>query len=155
MYPFVQIAKLLEAFGISKREILYRYAKSQVGKQKKGIPDTAPQELNCVEAVNQIGIECFGKPFCEGASTITLDTTLKSSVRYQKVLLQDVKVGDIIVSPTSGSKVGHCGIVDDSFAIMSNSSLTGLWSNHLNFDLWYKRYQKEYGLPVNFYRILI
>lgn len=155
MYPFVQIAKLLEVFGVSKREILYRYAKSQLGKEKKGIPDTADRSVNCVEALNQIGIECFGKPFCQGASTITLDTTLKSNSRFQKILLQDVKVGDIIVSPTSGKSIGHVGIVNDSFTIMSNSSLTGLWSNHWDFTGWYKRYEKELGLPVNFYRILI
>lgn len=155
MFDYIYVARLLSALGINKREILYQYALSQLGKEKPGIPDTAPREVNCVEALNQIGLECFGKPFCYGASTITLSLTLKNSPRFAKVNLRDVLQGDIIVSPTSGKMVGHCGIVGKTGRIFSNNSNTGLWTDHWDLTKWYKKYGEEYGLPVEFYRIVI
>lgn len=154
MYDFLPIARLLEALGINKRDILFRYAKSQIGKEKPGIPDTAPKEVNCVEALNQIGIECFGKPFCFGASTITLETVLKSSYRFQEVSIIDARPGDIIVSPTAGKMIGHTGIVSDEGRIMSNKSATGLWSDHWTVVDWCRVYGKEYGLSVRFFRVV-
>ncbi len=155
MYDFLPIARLIEILlGINRRDILFRYAKSQIGIEKKGIPDTAPKEVNCVEALNQIGIECFGKPFCYGASTITLETVLRGSTRFQLVKMADARPGDIIVSPTSGSKIGHTGIVSDDGKIMSNKSATGLWSEHWTVVDWCRVYGREYGLPVEFFRVV-
>ncbi len=155
MFTYAQLARLLEALGVSKRLQLYEYAKSQLGKEKKGIPDTASQNVNCVEALNQIGIECFGKPFCQGASTITLSLTLKGSIRFAAVNLRDVLPGDIIVSPTSGKRIGHTGVVGKDGKVYSNNSNTGLWTDHWEITKWYLKYSVEYGLPVEFYRVIL
>jgi hypothetical protein len=149
-----EFLKLLEWLGIGKREQLYVYAKTQLGFEKKGIPDTAPKEVNCVEALNQIGIEVFGKPFCKGASTITLSQTLKYSTRFAKVTYKDALRGDIIVSPTQGANKGHTGIIGDNGQIYSNSSLTGKWQDHWDIGGWYKYYVLEKGLSIEFYRVI-
>jgi len=154
MFSFKLIARLLAYLSINPRRILHAYAVSQLGKTKAGIPDTAPNVVNCVEALNQIGWECFDAPFCVGASTITLNAILRQSPRYKAVTVDEAKPGDIIVDPTQGAKTGHCGILGENGIIMSNQSSTGLWLDHWTLEKWVAYYEKKLGLQTFFYRIL-
>lgn len=154
MFNFLRIARFMALLGIAKRPVLYRYALSQLGLSKPGLPDTAPMDINCVEALNQIGQECFGIPFCEGASTITLVMVLNTNKRFRKMSVLDVLPGDIIVSPTEGNRHGHCGIVGENEKIMSNDSAIGIWSDRWDMDKWNAYYERKLNLKVYFFRVI-
>lgn len=153
MFNFTMIAQLLSFLGVSKRRILFEYAKSQLGKEKRGLPDTAPKEVNCVEALNQIYTECFSFPICGGASTITLFMALKNAQRFKRLTFGEVLQGDIIVSPTEGNRHGHCGVMGANGRIMSNNSYSGLWEDVWADVRWQNYYEKKLGLKTYYFRI--
>lgn len=151
------LASLLAVFGINKREILYAYAKSQIGKQKSGIK--APIEYGCAEAVNRIFRECFGGDEIGGdVSSARLYQALSSSFRFTRVNSPALR-GDIIISPTgmgNGSiPNGHVGIVSDALKIMSNNSANGIWDEHLDSFAWTKHFAIDGGYPVYFFRVVV
>lgn len=152
MFLANQISKLLSILIGDKRERLFAYSTTQLGVKKSGI--RASIDVGCVEAWMNIILECFGFLFSNTLSTTILDQELSRSIRVKKISILEVKRGDIIISPTRGKSIGHVGVLGDKGVIMSNNSRTGKWSDHLDISKWYVRYDKEYGLPVNFYRIV-
>jgi Bacteriophage peptidoglycan hydrolase. len=149
--------KLLEVLGVSKRETLYGYAKSQIGKKKSGIK--APKEYGCAEAVNRIFKECFGYEIGGDVSTARLYQVLLSGPRFTKIKAPNRALrGDIVISPTgygSGAIAnGHVGIFSDDGKIMSNNSYTGLWEENYDSYSWVKRYVLEGGYPMEVFRII-
>lgn len=147
-----QLASLLSVLIGDKRERLFAYASTQIGVKKSGI--RASIDVGCVEAFINVFMECFNVFLSPTLSTTVLNRELNSSIRFKKIGIMEVKRGDIIISPTNGKQIGHVGIMGDRGVVMSNNSRTGKWDTHLDIGKWYVRYDKEYGLPVNFYRIV-
>lgn len=155
MLNWFQISRLLEVMGVNKREQLYLYAFRQIGQKKSGVK--ADIAFGCAEAVNRIFRECFGNEIGGDVSTARLYKALESSYRFNKVTVP--MRGDVVISPTGyGSGAipnGHVGIMSDNGQIMSNSSKTGLWEENYSIESWDKRYRKEGGYPVYYFRVLI
>lgn len=66
-----------------------------------------------------------------------------------------VPAGSIVISPTSGSNVGHIGLLGtgqgDARLIYSNSSSAALWKQNYTIETWRARYHERKGLPVYFF----
>lgn len=150
---FTPVKNLILALGGTLADVLYSYAKSQIGQIKSGIE--ASEEYGCAEAVNRIFSECFGNEIGGGASTALLYNVLKSDPRFVTDIT--AQLGDIIISPTGmGNAVipnGHVGIVSDNGNIMSNNSSNGHWDEHFNLASWKLRYATTGGYPIYYFRI--
>ena len=91
-----------------------------------------------------------------GTSTYLLYKALKEKKRFVQV--KTPERGDIIISPSgygNSRKIsnGHVGIISDNGWVMSNNSDTGLWSEHIKLEYWYRKY-RDYGkYPVLFFRL--
>lgn len=147
------LALLLEQlFSTTKREKLYNFAKSCLGK------DMAPvqNEFGCAEAVNNVVFQALGYPAGGDVSTYRMYRELFNSTKFKKV--SDPLLGDIILSPTGygSGKIpnGHVGIVSDGIKIMSNNSSTFLWEENYTFKSWEDRYVKVGGYPVYYFRAI-
>lgn len=150
------LAKLLSVFIGDKRELLYAYTFSQIGKRKCF---RCPIEFGCADSVNTLYKECFGNEIGGDVSTLRLYNALYRSIKFTEVRLPQVLKGDIIISPTSmgnGSMPnGHVGVVGENGVIISNNSATGLLDTHITIDTWIKKYGVGGGFPILFYRTLI
>lgn len=130
---------------------LYTLAKDSLGKD---IAKTQ-NDLGCAEAVSylllQLNISDFPKKGF--LSTIDLYKYLSKSPNFK--LINDYKKGAIIISPTSGKKIGHCGVVGTSW-IMSNNSLNGLFqaTHNIKNNTWKNFYEKKLGLKTYFFEII-
>ena len=66
-----------------------------------------------------------------------------------------IPAGGIVISPTSGSNVGHIGLLGtghgDARLIYSNSSSAALWKQNYTIGTWRARYRDRKGLPVYFF----
>ena len=148
--------------GIS--EIIYDEACRCLGR------DISPREneYGCQESCNVLLYFATGEALCNSLSTFIGYQTMKSSKRFKEIKEPDIKRGDIIISPTSTSKLkgkalkvknGHIGIIGDMLVdnrdikIMSNSSNTSLWTQNYLLSSWKKRWGNA-GYPVLFYRCL-
>ena len=147
---------------ITRRDILYHFAKLQIGKD---VDNTVSDEFACAISVNKIVERCLGKPIGGGASTHYMYKALLWSPFWWKVSSfnpiknpGDALPGDLVLSPSGygNSKVipnGHVGIISTDKKIMSNNSLTGLWEENYTLTTWYMRYVVKGGYPMYVYRI--
>src|SRR3990167_9939660 len=147
---------------ISKRIILYHYAKLCIGKDMDG---TVSDEYACAASVNNIVNNALGKPIGGGASTHYMYQALLWSPFWWKIGSfspvknpGDALPGDVVISPTGHGNTrimpnGHVGIVSDNKKIMSNNSITGKWEENYTLTTWYMRYVIKGGYPMHVYRI--
>lgn len=67
----------------------------------------------------------------------------------------DIPPGGIVISPTSGSRVGHIGLLGtgqgDDRLIYSNSSRAAMWKQNYTIRTWRERYDGVKNLPVYFF----
>jgi len=67
----------------------------------------------------------------------------------------EVAAGGIVISPTSGSRIGHIGLLGaghgDTRLIYSNSSAAAQWKQNHTIATWRARYRDVKGLPVYFF----
>jgi hypothetical protein len=144
----------LKTWGITKREALYRYALSCVGR------DMAPtqDEYGCAEAVTTIIQSIFPGFLPVTLSTASLYQALRKSPRFVQVKTVTILPGDIIISPTGqGNGMvpnGHVGIFGLNSAIMSNSSTNGKFEYNYTLGSWIARYNRTGGYPVYVFRVL-
>lgn len=135
----------------TRSDILYSTAKSCLGKDMVDDPGV-DASVGCADSVNSVYKLAFGKELGGGASTAEMYKVLKKS--YTQV--DTAQPGDIVISPTGysikGAPHGHVGIVG-YYGIMSNNSMTGLWSEYYTLPTWIAYYQTKLGFPVEFYRI--
>lgn len=108
-----------------------------------------PKEVSCADAMMTF-LNRF-LPIKYTPSTIEADRYFKTDDRFSRTL--DLDEGNIIISPTEGERIGHCGIILEGGKIASNNSKTGLWDDHLTIDSWVARYRRELNLPVYVYKL--
>lgn len=132
--------------------IIYRTAKGHVG---QNLTDNY-NELGCVASLNNIVRYAIGQAITDSPSTIQLNKSILSDKRFYQVY--EPQKGDIILSPTIGQSIGHCGILSDiikdslsdtDFLIMSNNSKTFLFDEHLTLSDWNEKFKH---LEIKFFR---
>lgn len=124
---------------------IYETALSCLGKD---LTSLAPNEYGCAETVSRILLQS-GCDIKVVVSTIELNQIFYNSPVWRRV--STAVPGDVIISPTEGSNVGHTGIVGMDGKIISNNSYTGLVDTHLNMQSWYDFYGKRKVMPIFFY----
>lgn len=136
------------------RDKLYETAKLCLGKDMVDDPGVDPS-VGCADSVNSVYKLAFGNEIGGGASTAALYTVLCSDPRFQSV--QEPLPGDIVISPTGtstkGAPHGHVGICG-FHGIMSNNSMTGLWSQFYTDTSWHAYYHDKLGFPVIYFRVV-
>lgn len=146
------IALLLLQAADLKRQLLYKYAKSCIGKDMSPIQN----EYGCAEAVNNVCKLALGFEVGGGMSTYQMYEALKKSTNFKNVV--SPLPGDIVLSPSfTGSgrlECGHVGIVSDNNKIMSNSSYSFKWEENYTLGTWHQRYSQVGGFPVLYYRLI-
>ncbi len=138
-------------------------AYNMVGFETGTIPGTEAGKRACAAAVNKLFEAATGQQIGGGFSTEQMNEVLKQDSRFQYVAggTSAAQPGDIIISPTNGSNVGHVGIVANNGAVISNHSKRdnrpGDKSEvRQNFTLssWNNYYGNRKNLPVYIYRPL-
>jgi hypothetical protein len=150
--PVTGVAPVLPSDDINQR--VEAMAIQSVGLSSKNAAGTNNGRLACAWAVNQIVTRALGKPVGGGLSTASMFAVLKS--RDIAVDKSSLKGGEIVISPTTGKRVGHVGIVGplaanlDATKIYSNSSNIGSFQPNYTIAGWATSFAKR-GLPVFFF----
>lgn len=140
---------------LSNREKLYETAKSLLSKEVSP-NDVAPDELACVESLNEVYKKAFGTIIWTGTaytSTSALFNLISTDSRFDRITAP--LFGDIILTPTgtgNGTRRGHCGVVGKQW-IMSNDSRTGTWEANYTIESWLKFFAVGGGMPVYYFRV--
>ncbi|MCA2407030.1 hypothetical protein GYN07_29545 (plasmid) [Rhizobium leguminosarum bv. viciae 248] len=136
--------------------LLFDKAQSKVGSPEMNSRDNSPPATNhgrlaCAWAVNKITTMALGKPVGGGLSTASMYQALKA----RDVVFDEVQLlpGLVIISPTTGSNVGHVGITGEDDKIYSNSSSEGMWLQNRTLKSWSDYYHVKKGLPILFYQL--
>ncbi|MEK7578267.1 MAG: hypothetical protein AAB456_00915 [Patescibacteria group bacterium] len=125
------------------------------------VPSGVPDDVACVEVLNQLCKMAWGEPAGGGNSTYLLYYALKDSKKFVEVT--NPLPGDIILSPSgfgdpaSLVKSGHTGVVTNDNKILSNISY-GIDAGKLGdvYDLWSWQYKwGKAGFPIKYYRRLM
>jgi hypothetical protein len=133
---------------MKKAEELYQISKALLG-QDVSWRNLAPKELACAESVSSL-IQHIYPDFPTEVSTIKLNRLLENDARFEYTT--EWEPGTIIISPTDGVSIGHTGIFGQGDAIMSNTSLTGVWEKNYTLDSWIRRYRSKLGLKIKFFK---
>lgn len=129
------------------RKRLYDLAKAHLGRDISKTQD----ERGCAESLSYL----LGKlhpDFPSILSTVELNRRLSADKRFKGTL--DAKPGTIIMSPTQGAMIGHCGIFGENMEIMSNSSATSKWSENFTLATWIAKYRTTKHLKIYYYEPL-
>lgn len=137
---------ILKSLSTNKRIILLSTAERNIGKSFC----MGNEEFGCVQTLNSLHRQAFGKQICDSLSTIKLLTALQSDNTFVQV--QSYLAGDIILSVTEGNLHGHCGIFLLDGTIASNDSYTGKLSTKYNINSWNDKYVSQLGLKTFYFR---
>ena len=156
----LNILKLFEAWGISKRQILGAYSKICLGRDmNKGEVDP---EYACAVATNNVVNNALGFPIGGGASTYRMAKALKFNPRWREIKIWEAEAGDVVLSATQGRNTGHVGICGDFLGegdyprnVYSNNSNTGLWDNVYTLGSWHTKYVFDKKLTMKIYRLIL
>lgn len=110
--------------------------------------------LACLWAVRHIVHDVLGFWITRSDGTAVFDPALMEC--FGASMAPDaVAPGGIIISPTSGSNIGHIGLLGegngDARLVYSNSSSAKMWKRNYTVGSWRARYQGTKGLPVHFF----
>jgi hypothetical protein len=111
--------------GGSASDLIANAAQMNIGKLSTAkTPGTQGGNMGCADAICRTFKQATGEELVPGGtlSTREMANTLANDPRFVKVSLDDAQKGDIVLTPRSGKKAGHTGIVIDGGAIASNSS---------------------------------
>ena len=118
--------------------------------------DEAPDELGCVDSVEEVYKAAFGEYIgkTKTLSTKVLYQTLLFSSKFRKV--NEPEKGCIIISPTGSSvlanAIGHVGIVGNCVFVMSNDSRSGLWLEGYSVRSWNIYFGTVKKFPVYYFK---
>lgn len=115
--------------------------------------DRADDEYGCADTVNMIHYDAFGFEIGGTTSTAEMVKVLRTSDRFDTVLLDDIKGGDIVISATEYPIIGHVSIAMDKVWLMSNSSTTGLLTKNYTVPGWRNHYVGTLGLKMEAFRL--
>jgi hypothetical protein len=120
------------------------------------VPGTNHGRLACAWAVNRVVKDGTGKEVGGDLSTANMGSVLAHG-RGRAVAPETAPEGSVIISPTSGPRTGHVGILmrgsGDSRRIYSNSSNQALYMDNFTVAKWRNYYGGELGLPVRAYQL--
>lgn len=105
----------------------------------------------CAWAVNRLVTFALGRPVGGGLATAEMVKVLRT--RDFPVSRTAAQPGAIIISPTTGTRIGHVGIFGEGNLIYSNSSDLGNWSQSHTIAKWNSDYGAGKGLTVEFYHL--
>ncbi|WP_027146028.1 hypothetical protein [Mesorhizobium sp. WSM3626] len=117
----------------------------------KDVPGTDGGNLACAWAVNEVARRALGRQIGGGLSTANMYLVLKA--KHKQLSVGSQMPGNVIISPTKGSNVGHVGIVGPSGQIYSNSSSRAVFYNKYTLNSWQAHYGDLKGLQVLFYQL--
>lgn len=137
----------------SNREKFYKFAKTKIGQDVSPF-DLAPDDLGCVDTINNLYKLCFGSEIKRGiVSTVALYGVLSKDSRFRPIT--EPLEGDIIISVTgtgNGKIHGHVGVYGP--LIMSNDSATGNLKENFTPKSWQDRYSVLGGMKTHYFRIV-
>lgn len=155
----ISLLKLINIIKMEQTETslqIYTTAKKLIGVSLVPVGDDP--DVGCAISVTVLLKEKCNIPIGETQSTHDLLIELIESPLFKEV--NEPLPGDIIISATGTSQLagtpikhGHTGIVA-KFGILSNSSLTGLWSENFTLETWTNRYKYQGGYPTRYFRAL-
>lgn len=142
----------------SKRERLYRVAKSCIGRDMSP-NDVAPDSLACMESLDGVFLEAFGEHLLPPANRLSTANGYQAMLhdpRLEKITEADALPGDISIAPTgtstNGSAHGHVGIRGKE-DYMSNDSSSGLWKAHYTIAAWKLVFTGTLKFPLYYFRV--
>lgn len=142
----------------TKRELLHQMALSFCGTDASP-NDLAPDELACAESVDNIHFKLFRDHICVNyLSTYWMYKALKERPDFERIAEKDVLPGDIIISPTQGTNIGHVGILGENGIIMSNNSfkdsngVKGIFDENYTLAAWKRYFFDRKGLGLHYFR---
>lgn len=142
----------------SKRERLYRVAKSCIGRDMSP-NDVAPDNLACMESLDGVFLEAFGEHLLPSANRLSTANGYQAMLhdpRLEKITEAEALPGDISIAPTgtstNGSPHGHVGIRGKE-TYMSNDSTSGLWKAHYTLAAWKLVFTSTLKFPLYYFRI--
>ena len=106
----------------------------------------ADDERGCAESESRVLRKVY-PDFPIFLRTTELKEYLRSSTRFE--LLVYPVLGTVTIFPTTGWKIGHCGIWGKTH-VMSNTSATGKWEANYTHKEWEAEAQKRH-LPLFHY----
>jgi hypothetical protein len=121
--------------------------------QTANVPNTCGGHLACAWALNFVVEAATGRPVGGGLSTSRMFEALRAGRGTEVPNQTAVLPGDLIISPTAGSKVGHAGVVGAGGLVYSNSSSHQEWRQNYQLTTWHTHYRERLGLDVLFYRL--
>lgn len=127
------------------RQVALKYIGTDASPQ-----DQAPDFLGCAESLSRILRDTLGT-FPIFLATKDLHPYLLSDLRFK--LVDTPRPGTIIISPTEGSRTGHCGVMNKDNTIMSNTSKTGKWEANYSLAQWKKAFEKDKKLSTYYYEL--
>lgn len=143
--------------GSNPGEALYAYAKSHVGMRTNSLPGTEHGALTdggnraCAATVNYLAEKSGIGKIGGGLSTTSMFNVLKHG-KGTLVPMDQAQPGDIIISPSQGSKTGHVGIVGEGGKVYSNSSSKDRLSQNYTTTSWKNSFNRR-GLKTYVYRL--
>lgn len=143
--------KKLEPILAPKPDIKEKLREVTIKSVGKDLSLVAPNELGCADSLSRL-INMVLPDFPFFLSTKAIKSHLDSDRRF---VGGESEPWVVIVSPTRGKEVGHCGILGEGGVIYSNNSKTGLFSAHWTLEEWIKYYKIQKGLGVYFYKLVI
>ena len=135
---------------------LYTTAKDLLQPKKDVSPaDLAPDELACVESIENVYKACFGT-FIGGTkpllNTWEMLVVLGDSPDFKRI--EEPVPGAIILNATwsgNGKVRGHVGICGKSW-IMANNSNTSYWSADYTYPAWNDYFAIHGGMKTHFFK---
>jgi hypothetical protein len=117
------------------------------------VADTCGGHLACAWALNFVVEAATGSPVGGGLSTTRMLDALRAGRGAQISEQATVRPGDLVISPTTGNKVGHAGVIGVEGTVFSNSSSHGEWRQNYALTTWRAHYVEALGLKMFFYRL--
>lgn len=116
-------------------------------------PYGVDNEVACAETLSTLLNLAYGNVPLE-VSTIKLDRWLSNPQNGFTRVLDPIE-GDVIISPTQGTRIGHCGVVMENDLIASNNSFginKGKLTKNYTLIAWKKYYENQLKLETHYYR---
>jgi hypothetical protein len=129
-----------------KRSYILQKARNLVGKSSRN--EIGGGRKSCAVMVSKV----IPDENVKSPSTKEMFKKLKSSPSWESVSVYDAEPGDIIISPSTGKKVGHVGVIGEDGKIYQNKSTKKMFlkTEVTVFD-WVRKYSKR-SLPTYVFR---
>lgn len=132
---------------------IYHTANSMLGYSSQDIPHTNGGRLACAAMVNKIVKKSVGYDF-KTCSTEEMYQTLRKDKKWQRLSLNNLEPGSIIISPSNNKVSGHVGIVVANNKIYSNDSRRRRFAANYTLETWKRYFRDKKGLGVYVFKFV-